>query len=147
LKYRHDVIGLNSRLDELQAAILRVKLRHLRAAQARRSELAARYDAALAPLGFARPPVPADRTTNDHLYTLRHARRDTLRDHLAAAGIDATVHYPLAAFQQPPVRAMHADAQFPVAARLVAEVISLPLHAQLSDRDADRVIAAVRSFG
>jgi dTDP-4-amino-4,6-dideoxygalactose transaminase len=145
-KYRHEAIGLNSRMDELQAAILRVKLRHLRAAQARRGELAARYDLALAPLGLAPPPVPADRTTNHHLYTLRHPRRDALREHLAATGIDAPVHYPLAAFQQPPVRAAHRDADFPVATRLAAEVISLPTHAELSDSDADRVIAAVRSL-
>jgi dTDP-4-amino-4,6-dideoxygalactose transaminase len=146
IKYRHEAIGLNSRLDEVQAAILRVKLRHLRAALARRRDLAARYDAALAPMGLAPPRVPDHRTTNHHLYTLRHPRRDALRDHLGAAGIDAPVHYPLAAFQQPLMRTAHRDAEFSVAARLAAEVISLPSHAELSDADADRVIAAVRSF-
>ncbi|MGE5186475.1 MAG: DegT/DnrJ/EryC1/StrS family aminotransferase [Acidobacteriota bacterium] len=145
-KYRHAAIGLNSRLDELQAAILRVKLRHLDRAQARRAQIAARYDAALAPLSLAPPRLPAGFVTNHHLYTIRHARRDALHDHLAARGIDAAIHYPLAAFQQPVYRALHEDAEFPVATRLAAEVLSLPSHAQLSDDDVDRVIDAVRSF-
>jgi dTDP-4-amino-4,6-dideoxygalactose transaminase len=140
-KYRHEAIGLNSRLDELQAAILRVKLRHLPAAQARRAAIAKRYDAALTP-GFA---PPAGFVTNHHLYTLRHARRDELRAHLAAHGIDAAVHYPLAAFQQPVYRHA-AGGDLPVATQLAAEVLSLPCHAQLTDDDVERVIAAVRSF-
>ena len=143
-KYRHEAIGLNSRLDEVQAAILRVKLRHLPAAQARRAAIAARYDAALGPLAAPRPPAGV--TTNHHLYTIRHARRDELRAHLAAHGIDAAVHYPLAAFQQPVYRALHSDAEFPVATQLAATVLSLPAHAQLSDADVDRVIEAVRAF-
>ena len=146
VRYRHETIGLNSRLDELQAAILRVKLRHLHDAHARRARLAARYDAALAPLGLAPPRVPEGRTTNHHQYTIRHPRRDALREHLAAAGIDAAVHYPLAAFQQPYFRGAYTDAEFPVAARLAAEVLSLPLYPELADADADRVIAAVRDF-
>jgi dTDP-4-amino-4,6-dideoxygalactose transaminase len=145
-KYRHEAVGTNSRLDELQAAILRVKLAHLPRAQARRAEIAARYDAALAPLGLAPPRAPAGHATNHHLYTIRHPRRDALRAHLAAQNIDAAIHYPLAAFQQPVYRAAHADADFPVATRLAAEVVSLPCHAQLSDDDVDRVIAALRSF-
>jgi dTDP-4-amino-4,6-dideoxygalactose transaminase len=143
VKYRHDAIGLNSRLDELQAAILRVKLRHFAGAQARRAELAARYDARLAPLGLAAPPVPPDRVANHHQYTIRHPGRDALRDHLARVGIDAAVHYPLAPFQCAPYRT---EGPFPVAERLAAEVISLPLHAELADDDVDRVVAAVRTF-
>jgi dTDP-4-amino-4,6-dideoxygalactose transaminase len=143
-KYRHEAIGLNSRLDELQAAILRVKLRHLAPAQARRAAIAARYDAALGPLAPPRPSAGV--ATNHHLYTIRHPRRDELRAHLAAHGIDAAVHYPLAAFQQPVYRARHADTDFPVATRLAAEVLSLPCHPQLTDDDVDHVIAAVRSF-
>ena len=145
-KYHHEALGLNSRLDELQAALLRVKLRHLDTANARRAALAARYDAALAPLGLAPPRVPDDRTSNHHQYTIRHPRRDALRAHLAAAGIDAAIHYPLAAFQQPLVRGQYADADFPVAARLAAEVISLPMNAEMAGEEAERVIAAVRAF-
>ncbi|HTR52708.1 MAG TPA: DegT/DnrJ/EryC1/StrS family aminotransferase [Kofleriaceae bacterium] len=145
-RYVHDAVGLNSRLDELQAAILRVKLRHVAGAQARRAELAARYDAALAPLGLAAPAVPGGRTTNFHQYTIRHPRRDALRDHLARVGIDAAVHYPHAVFQHAPYRGSHADEDFPVAVRLAAEVLSLPLHAELADEDVERVVAAVRAF-
>ena len=104
------------------------------------------YDAALAPLGLAPPPVPAGRTTNHHQYTIRHPRRDALRDHLARVGIDAAVHYPHAAFQHAPYRGAHADGDFPVAVRLAATVLSLPLHAELGDDDVDRVIEAVQAF-
>jgi dTDP-4-amino-4,6-dideoxygalactose transaminase len=145
-KYRHEAIGLNSRLDELQAAILRVKLRHLPAMQTRRAAIAARYDVALTPLGLAAPRPPRDRATNHHLYTIRHPHRDQLRAHLAQSGIDAAVHYPLAPFQQPLYRAAYDDREFPIATQLAATVLSLPAHAQLSDEDVDRVIAAVRSF-
>jgi dTDP-4-amino-4,6-dideoxygalactose transaminase len=143
-KYHHVRVGLNSRLDELQAAILRVKLGHVGARQARRAAIAARYDAALVPLGLAPPTPPAGHAANHHQYTLRDHDRDGLRAHLAARGIDASVHYPLAAFQQPLYRAAHADREFPVAARLAAEVLSLPIHPELSDHDVDRVVDAVR---
>jgi dTDP-4-amino-4,6-dideoxygalactose transaminase len=142
-KYHHVRVGLNSRLDEVQAAILRVKLRYLDARQARRAALAERYDVALAPIGLAPPPPPSGHATNHHQYTLRDADRDGLRAHLATRGIDAAVHYPLGAFQQPVYRATHTDREFPVAARLAAEVVSLPLYPELTDDDADRVIDAV----
>ena len=142
-KYHHVRVGLNSRLDEVQAAILRVRLRYLDAGQARRAALAARYDATFVPLGLAPPPLPAGHATNHHQYTLRDPDRDGLRAHLAARGIDTAVHYPLGAFQQPVYRAAYSDRDFPVSAQLAAEVVSLPLHPELSDDDADRVIDAV----
>ena len=145
-KYHHELIGLNSRLDEVQAAILRVKLRHLVARQAARAAIAARYDAALAPLGLAPPPPPPGHATNHHLYTIRCAHRDALRDHLDRAGIDTAVHYPATVCQQPVYRGAHRDSDFPVATRLAAEVLSLPLYAEMSDADVERVIEAVRAF-
>jgi dTDP-4-amino-4,6-dideoxygalactose transaminase len=143
-KYRHAAIGLNSRLDEIQAAILRIKLRRLPARLARRAQIAARYDAAFEPFGLAPPRPPPGHATNHHQYTVRHPRRDALHEQLAAAGIDAQIHSPLATFEQPALAGC--DGGFPVAAQLAREVISLPQHAELSDDDVDRVIAATVEF-
>jgi dTDP-4-amino-4,6-dideoxygalactose transaminase len=145
-KYVHDATGLNSRLDELQAAILRVKLRYLDRSVAARRALAARYDAGLEALGKARPREPEGRAGNRHLYTLRSPRRDALHAALAAEGIESAIHYPLAPFQQPVYAGLHDPAAWPHAARAAAEVLSLPLSAELDTADVDRVVAAVLRF-
>jgi dTDP-3-amino-3,4,6-trideoxy-alpha-D-glucose transaminase len=145
-KYVHEAVGLNSRLDEVQAAVLRVKLRHLPPALARRGELAARYDAGLGAIGVATPARLPDRETNHHQYTIRSPRRDALRAALAAAGIEAAVHYPLAPFQAPAYAGRYPEGAWPEGARAAAEVISLPLHPTLDLADVDRVVAAVAHF-
>ena len=145
-KYVHEAVGLNSRLDEVQAAVLRVKLRHLEPALAARRALAARYDAGLEALGARRPLQPEDRVSNRHLYTIRAGRRDELRAALDAAGIESAVHYPLATFQQPVYAGRWDAAAWPESVRAAAEVISLPLHAELDAADVDRVVAAVLRF-
>jgi dTDP-3-amino-3,4,6-trideoxy-alpha-D-glucose transaminase len=146
VKYVHEAVGTNSRLDEVQAAILRIKLRRLDAWNARRAELAARYDEGLARLGVEPPHRPPGRETNHHQYTIRSPRRDALRAFLAAEAIETAVHYPLAPFQQPVYRGRHAMDEHPVAARAAAEVISLPMHPGLEDGDVDRVIEAIGRF-
>ena len=93
-RYVSDVAGTNSRLDELQAAILRVRLRHLDAENAARRRLAARYDAALAGLPVTLPTERADDRAVYHLYVIRTATRDALAEHLRARGIGTGVHYP-----------------------------------------------------
>jgi dTDP-4-amino-4,6-dideoxygalactose transaminase len=145
-KYVHEATGLNSRLDELQAAILRVKLLHLDRSVAARRALAARYDAGLAALGKARPCEPEGRKGNRHLYTIRSPRRDALHAALAAEGIESAIHYPLAPFQQPVYAGLHDPTAWPHAARAAAEVLSLPLSAELDGAEVDRVIAAVLRF-
>ncbi|RZL16157.1 MAG: DegT/DnrJ/EryC1/StrS family aminotransferase, partial [Hymenobacter sp.] len=136
-KYHHQRIGLNSRLDTLQAAILRVKLRHLPAAQAARQAVAARYDAALASVAGLQTPVRDARSSHVfHQYTITVAepgRRDALQQHLKQQGIPTAVYYPL------PVHAQLAYAylgyqmgDFPVAERLCQQVLSLPVHPGLT---------------
>lgn len=142
-KYHHDVPGLNSRLDSLQAAVLRVKLRRLDEYNDRRRLVAARYTQGLAaPLVV--PEVPEWAEPVWHLFVVRHPRRDELQSRLAEAGVDTIIHYPI-----PPHRtgayAELASANLPLADRLAGEVLSLPIGPHVPDADADRVIAAVNA--
>lgn len=145
-RYHHDLPGTNSRLDELQAAFLRVKLRHLDAWNARRTRLAARYLERLAPaapaLGLPHVPPWADPVW--HLFVVRHPQRDLLQSHLAAAGVQTIIHYPVA----PHLSAVFngRPGSFPVAERICAEVLSLPLGPQLDPAAADQCADAVLAF-
>jgi len=147
-KYRHDEIGWNSRLDELQAALLGVKLGRLDEWNARRRRLAARYGDALAGLpGLGLPGAAAGTDPAWHLYVVRSPQRDALRTHLTRAGVQTVVHYPVPPHRQPAFAGTRAAAaDLPGADRLAAEVLSLPLGPHLRRPDQDRVIDAVQSF-
>jgi dTDP-4-amino-4,6-dideoxygalactose transaminase len=134
--------GMNSRLDELQAAILRVKLRYLDEWNARRREIAAHYTHGL-PGVVAKPVELAGCTHVYHLYVVRIAKRDEFRKRLQAVGIGTAIHYPLPVHQQPaytPYAGRHA---LPHTERLAHEIISLPMHPHLTDQDVARVADAV----
>jgi len=136
--------GFNSRLDEIQAAVLRVRLRRLADANRRRAVIAARYDAALAGAVRVPPPARPGEVPAQHLYVVRVPDRDGFRARLAARGIGTDVHYPRAVHEQP---AFAACPRGPLAVteRAMREVVSLPLHPLLTDAEADRVIEAVRA--
>lgn len=144
VKYRNEVIGVNSRLDPLQAALLRVKLAHLDRWNLRRTALAARY-AELLGDAEVELPAPAGPEHAWHLFVVRSARRDALRHHLAAAGIETVVHYPI-----PPHRseayagAGWAPGDFPVTEALAASALSLPLGPHLAPAALEAVAEAVR---
>lgn len=144
-RYLHAVPGVNSRLDEMQAAILRAQLPHLEAMNQRRREIAARYNRGLQDLpGIALPRAqPADAVFVYHLYVLRSPRRDALRDSLAKHGVVAQVHYPIPAHRQPAFAA-EGKVELPLTDRAAAEVLSLPMYPALSDSEVDEVIQAVR---
>ncbi|MBV8079327.1 MAG: DegT/DnrJ/EryC1/StrS family aminotransferase [Actinobacteria bacterium] len=129
--------GWNSRLDELQAAILLVRLGHLDASLARRRELVRRYEA----IPLPRQPVPEGFGHAYHLYVVRSADREALRRRLADAGVETLVHYPRAVHQHPAYAAL-GHAGLGESERLAAEVVSLPLYAELTDAEADAVAAA-----
>ena len=140
--------GMNSRLDELQAAILRVKLRYLDDWTARRCALASRYTEALCGLASVRPPEAAvDGGHVYHLYVVRSGQRDRLREFLAQREIGSLVHYPHPIHLQEPYRELgRGPGSFPEAERAANEVLSLPLHPWLTDDQAGAVIAALREF-
>jgi aminotransferase EvaB len=139
-----DVTGFNSRLDELQAAGLRVNLRRLTAGNARRRAIAARYDAALAPFLRTPPPARTGEVPAHHLYVVRVDDRDAFRGRLEAAGVGTDVHYPRAVHEQPAFAALPRG-PLPETERAMREVVSLPLYPQLSDDEVERVIDAVRA--
>ena len=150
VKYRHESIGLNSRLDTLQAALLRVKLPHLDGWTARRQTLAARYDAALAAVPGLRTPARDPRSTHVfHQYVIAlpdEATREGLRTHLAGRGIASAVYYPLPLYAQPAYPGLGQPGQFPVSEALCRTVLALPIHPTLADVDVDAVCAAVADF-
>lgn len=146
-KYRHERAGWNSRLDPVQAAVLRVKLRHLEEWNARRSRLAARYGEGLAAVaGLLLPAVPAWAEPAWHVYAVQSPERDRLRQRLAAAGVETLLHYPVPPHLQPAYAGLGlAAGRFPIAERIAAEELSLPIGPQLSEEAQRRVIAALAS--
>ena len=143
VKYQHDFPGVNSRLDGIQAAVLQVKLRHLDAWSGRRIAVAARYNVGLADVCRVPATLPEQRHVF-HLYVIRVSNRDELMQHLQTQGIQCGIHYPVALPVTPAYSELGYKAeQFPVACRVADEIISLPMHADLSDEQADFVIEEV----
>lgn len=130
--------GVNARLDELQAAILRVKLAHLEAHQARRRALAARYDRALAPHVRRVANAPGVEHAH-HLYVVRVAGRESLREALAEEGVATGVHYPAPIHQMPAYRRFAGRQPLPHTEQWAREVLSLPLYPELADEAVDEV--------
>jgi dTDP-3-amino-3,4,6-trideoxy-alpha-D-glucose transaminase len=141
-RYHSVALGTNSRLDELQAALLRVKLGHLDGWLERRRTLAASYDELLADLPVELPPCLPGVTHARHLYPLRVSRRDAVLASLREQGVPAAVHYPLGAHDQP-CFANARERDLPVTEALGRRLLSLPMHAGLSPEDASRVVAAL----
>ena len=145
-RYVNEVQGVNSRLDPLQAAVLRVKLKHLDDWNERRRAIAAFYQSALADAGLVLPHVPNWSDPVWHLYVIRSTNRSDLQERLAAADIQTLIHYPI----PPHLQEAYADlpyskGDFPLAETLANEVLSLPIGPHLSLEQAKSVVAAVRN--
>jgi dTDP-4-amino-4,6-dideoxygalactose transaminase len=143
-KYEHDHLGTNSRLQAIQAAVLRAKLPHLAGWNERRRAIAARYDEAFADSPEVRPLATAPGALHArHQYTVRirgGRSRDEVRDRLAARGIHAAVHYPLPVHLQRAAEPWgYGPGDFPAAEALAAEILCLPVHPFLEDAEASRV--------
>ena len=137
--------GRNSRLDEMQAAILRAKLQLLNIHNTQRRRIAARYNSAFTALPLQCPPSVGDDYVA-HLYVLRTPQRDALRAFLLAQGIATDVHYPIADHQQPAYPDVRLACVLDVTQAACASVLSLPCYPGLTDANVDRVIQAVREF-
>ena len=149
LRYVSAMPGMNARLDELQAAVLRVKLRRLDANNRRRQKIASLYDKGLRGIGLGLPQRLKGATHVFHQYVVRTPRRDDLRAALARAGIATGIHYPVPVHLQPAYRGRVAigPGGLPETERAAREVLSLPIFPELKVRDAARVIAALKKLG
>ena len=144
VKYVNEVQGWNSRLDPLQAAVLRVKLAHLDTWNARRALLAQTYLDGLRDTSLVLPHVPDWAEPAWHLFVIRHPRRDELQHALTEAGIGSLIHYPIPPHKQQiyAETGYSADA-FPLASRLASEVLSLPMGPQMTAEQAQEVVTAL----
>lgn len=140
-RYVSRLQGMNSRLDEIQSAILRVKLRHLAADNARRREIARQYDQSLAGTTLRLPRISANAESVFHQYVIRTTRRDELKTHLQANGVGTLIHYPVPIHQQPAYagRCFQSHHGLPETERAAGEILSLPIHPQLTDDQGSRV--------
>lgn len=149
-KYEHAVVGYGSRLDGLQAAVLSVKLRHLRQWTEARRRLAARYDRLLADVpGIVAVQARPDAYAVYHLYVIEVAaeRRDPLREYLDQRGVDTGIHYPIPLHLQPAYAHLdYAEGAFPIAEAKAKQIISLPIFPELSDQQQDYIVHSVREF-
>jgi len=142
--YLHDRVGWNSRLDELQAAVLRVKLKHLAHFNDARRAVARRYREKLA---GANVILPAEHGRGAHVYhqfTIRAERRDVIRETLTQEGIASSVFYPMPLHKQPAYESIAKGVSLPVAEEVANTVLSLPIHPLLEEASIDRIAACVR---
>lgn len=146
-RYVSHISGFNSRLDELQAAILRVKLPALDADNEKRRQIAARYDAELAGLPIELPQRRPETNHVFHLYVLRTKNRDRVQEHLKAAGVGALIHYPVPIHQQKAyLGKLRGGESLPETERAAREVLSLPMYPELTEAEVGAVISALKSY-
>lgn len=147
-KYHHLKIGVNSRLDALQAAVLSVKLKHLEKWNQARQEKAGYYNQRFAGIGDIK--IPQTRSYNEviyHQYTLRTAKRDALVEFLGQNGVPVAVHYPIPLHMQPAFEFLgHKNGSFPVAEEAASQVFSLPIYPEITREQQDRVVDAIAKF-
>ena len=148
VKHQHNIEGINSRLDGMQAAILSAKLPHLSAWMEARQRAAAVYNEGLDQIeGVAVPRVASGRNHVYHLYTIKHPRRDALAKHLSAKGIQTAINYPTALPLLPAYRRFgHSAAEFPNASVDQSSILSLPMFAEITRPQQEEVVEAIRDF-
>jgi len=145
-KYLYPYKGINSRLDEIQAAVLSVKLKYLDEENAQRRAVADQYLAEIRNSDIALPSIASERTHVWHLFVVKTSAREAFQQHLRSAGIETGIHYPVAPHQQESLKHIATD-KVPVTERLQREVVSLPMSPILDRQQAQQVIEAVNEFG
>jgi dTDP-4-amino-4,6-dideoxygalactose transaminase len=146
-RYYHTIEGFNSRLDEIQAAILRAKLPHLERWNARRREIAAQYARSIRNEAVVLPGVQPGCEHIYHLYVVRTAERDALRQHLAEKGVGSQIHYPVPLHLQKAFAPLgQGTGSCPVAEENAARILSLPLYPELTDDQIAHVAESVNAY-
>jgi dTDP-4-amino-4,6-dideoxygalactose transaminase len=148
-RYHHTLVGVNSRLDSLQAAVLNCRIKQLEDDNARRRELACRYHGGLSKVGDVRLLPDREGTTCVyHQFTIRTGKRDALMEHLKARGIASAVHYPSTLDRQPALEGLVTvpEGDLPVATAAAREVLCLPMYPELTNEEVEQVCEGVRSF-
>jgi len=145
IKYKHDELGCNTRLDEMQAAFLRVKLACLDDWNAQRRDVARQYATHLQDAAVALPQVPDWAEPVWHLYVIRSGNRDALRAHLDRCGVSTVIHYPIPPHRQA-CYAEFSGHQLPLAETLAREVLSLPMSPLMTQREITDVVDAIHTF-
>jgi dTDP-4-amino-4,6-dideoxygalactose transaminase len=148
-RYYHPIVGYNARLDEIQAAILRIKLRHLDEWNARRQAIAAQYNELFAGTDIITPEIPAGGRHVFYCYAIRvtGGRRDALRAHLTERGIGTQIHYPVPIHMQEAAQFLgYRKGDLPVTEKVAGEVLSLPMYPELTNAQIDRVATGVTEF-
>jgi len=147
VKYHNELIGYNSRLDEMQAAVLRVKLRHLNGWNSRRRQIALEYNKLLKDLPLQLPRPGKDGEHVFHLYTILAEDREELRGYLKSRGVGTGVYYPAPLHLQPAYADLgYTKGEFPVSESACERNLSLPMYPELSDEQIHYVAQAVRNF-
>lgn len=146
-RYVSSIRGWNSRLDEVQAAVLRVKLRHLDEDNAARQQIAHFYNEALAGKQLVLPQLRSEASHAYHLYVVRSVNREGLRDFLRSRGIGTLIHYPVPVHLQPAYHCrLRGSDQLPETERAAREVLSLPIYPELTQIELDQVVSAIEEF-
>ena len=148
-KYVHQVLGVNSRLDTLQAAVLNVKLKELDDFAARRQAVARRYDEELAEVdAIVCQKIPEYSTHVYHQYTVRitNGKRDALQAYLKDKGVPSMIYYPIPLYEQEAFKSYHDGTTHPVTEKLCKEVISFPIHTEMEDDVQEFIIQSIKSF-
>lgn len=147
VRYQNEVVGTNSRLDELQAGLLRVKLAHLDEFNQERREIAARYNEGISNPCITLPRVRPGADSTWHQYVIRCEKRDALKEYLSALGIGTLIHYPVPPHLSEAYAYLgHARGDFPIAERYADEVLSLPMYNGMTKEEQAYVIEAVNAF-
>lgn len=148
-KYVHEVVGCNSRLDTLQAAVLEIKLKMLDLYNEQRIKIADKYDEAFNQISAIRIPARSKSTSHVfHQYTLKviDGRRNSLKKHLMEHQIDAMIYYPKPIHHQPAYQSLNGDIHLPIAEKLAEEVISIPIYPEMSEEIQSRIIKTIQDF-
>jgi len=146
-RYHHEIKGINSRLDELQAAILNIKLKYLDRYNSRRREIANQYTAGLQELPLQMPVEMPYNQHVYHLYVIQTSQRDTLQAYLSENGVQTLIHYPIPAHLQKAYAELgYESGSFPNTEHIAKSILSLPMYPQLQDEEIANINAAIRRF-